>query len=241
MKCVQAASFDDIERYLTGQFSDEEQQVFEEHYFGCAECFARLEEMRAIQTAARSVKPGRRTSWWLPGLVAVAATIAVAVGLWLWRSQPKPVPQIARTPAATQPVLVAKFEAPSWKAVTLRGAADQPSLRPAMTAYQHADYASAASQLEAIVAKQPSRTEARFYLGISRILSDDRATGISELRRVIADGDTPWLEPAHFYLAKAMLMNGNVSGARAQLEQVIPIHGDFAKEARELLNKLPKN
>ena len=54
MNCVRAASFDDIERYLTDQLSDEEQQAFEEHYFGCAECFDRLEQVRAVQAAARS-------------------------------------------------------------------------------------------------------------------------------------------------------------------------------------------
>lgn len=236
MKCVRPASFDDIERYLASRLSDEEKQAFEDHYFGCAECFARLEELRTIQEAARTVKPARRPNRWLPGALSIAAAVALAAGLWIWHSQPKPQPAIAHAPG--QPVLVAQFEAPPWNAVTLRGASDQQSLRPAMSAYRSGDYAGAARQLEAVLTKQPSLTEARFYLGISRVLSGDRAAGTAELQHVIAAGDTPWLEPARFYLARTLLAAGDRAAAIAQLQQVVAIHGDLATPAQQLLDTL---
>ena len=243
MKCVQAASVDDIERYLTGQLPDEEQQAFEEHYFGCAECFARLEGVRAIQTAARTVKPHSGSRWWMQGTLGLAAALAIAVGLWFWWSGAR---RVASPPLATtaQPsdrlALLARFDPPSWSPTTLRGGspAQSSSFRAAMKIYQGDDYAAAAQQLRKVVAQQPSFTEARFYLGISSIVSGDSPAGIEQLRRVVADGDTPWREQARFYLAKALIGTGDRAGARSQLEQVVAIRGDLAAEAQTLLGAL---
>ena len=107
-----------------------------------------------------------------------------------------------------------------------------------MIAYQRGDYAGAASQLDGVLAKQPSLTEARFYLGISRVLSGDRAAGTAELEKVIAAGDTPWLEPARFYLARTLLLTGDRAGAIHQLRQVVAIHGDLGTQAQQLLATL---
>jgi Putative zinc-finger len=243
MKCVQPASVDDIERYLTGLLPDEQQQAFEEHYFGCAECFARLEAMRAIQTAARTVKPRSRSRWWMPGALGLAAALALAVGLWFWWSgarTPRPAPVARSEQPSDRLVLLARFDPPSWSPVTLRGGgpAQSSSFRAAMKTYQAGNYAAAAEQLETVVARQPSLTEARFYLGISSIMSGNRTAGIDQLRHVVAEGDTPWLEQARFYLAKALIGSGDLAGATSQLEQVVAIRGDFAGESQKLLAAL---
>jgi len=243
MKCAQAASAEDTERYLTGQLPDEEQEAFEEHYFGCAECFARLEAMRAIQTAARTVKPHAGSRWWMPGALGIAAALAIAVSLWLWWGNTRravPSPLVRATQPADRLALLARVDPPSWSPLTLRGSgpAQSSSFRAAMKIYQSGDYAAAARQLDGVVAQEPALTEARFYLGISSIVSGNSAAGIEQLRRVVAEGDTPWLEQARLNLAKALIAGGDRAGARAELEQVAAIRGDLAGEARKLLDAL---
>src|ERR1043166_6530956 len=40
-----------IERCVTGALSDSERDELEEHYFGCEECFHKLQTYRAVQSA----------------------------------------------------------------------------------------------------------------------------------------------------------------------------------------------
>jgi len=239
MSCVQA-SIEDIERYLTGLLPEDEQQVFEEHYFGCAECFSRLEAVRAIQTAARTVKPSAGSGWWMRGVLGIAAALVVATGLWHWSSTKQPAASNPGVPSKL--VLLAKFDAPSWTPMTLRGAGSTQSeaFRAAMQTYQAGNFPAASQQLRAVVSAQPALTEARFYLGISSIESGNRNDGIEQLKQVVAAGDTPWLEQARFYLAKALIGAGDVAGAKSQLEQVTAIRGDLAGEAQKLLDALAR-
>jgi TolA-binding protein len=241
MKCLRPASDDDFERYLIGQMTDAEQQAFEEHYFGCDECFGRLEALRTIQSAARAVKSRKAPRWWPQGAVGIAAAVAIAAGLWLeyGRRPPPPVRPSASLPTqrSDQFAELARFEAPTWNPVIVRGASEARSkaVREAMKTYHAGDYRSAARQLRAV---HPQTPEVEFYLGICDIESGDVAAGAAGLRRVIADGDTPWLEQAHFYLAKALLGSGDTAGASDQLKQVLAIHGDYAGEATKLLSAL---
>ena len=241
MKCPRPASDDDLERYVLGQMTDAEQQAFEEHYFGCDECFGRLETLRIIHSAARTVKTRSSPRWWLQGAAGIAAAVAIAVGLWLayGRHPRAPVQRSASVPAvkSDQFAELARFEAPSWNPVIVRGGGSTPSkaVREAMRTYQAGDFRSAAQQLRAV---RPRTPEVAFYLGICEIESGNTAAGAQGLRQVIAAGDTPWLEQAHFYLAKALLGTGDAPGARAELRQVLTIHGDYASESTKLLSAL---
>lgn len=239
MKCFQAASVDDIERYLTNRFSEEEQQAFEEHYFGCAECFEKLETVRVIQMAARRVQPRAGSAWWMSGALGLAAALAIAVGLWFWWSDAHrlvsaPVARVTPSAPPDKFALLARFDAPRWPQMRLRGGdgAHTGSFRTAISAYHHGDFATAAQRLA------PVNAEARFYLGISLILSGNRAAGTAQLQRVIAGGDTPWLEQARFYQAKALIGTGDLAAARPQLQQVVAAGGDLAGNAQKLLDAL---
>ena len=46
-----AADSDNAERYVLGQMGEAEQASFEEHYFGCDECFASVQTLQQMQTA----------------------------------------------------------------------------------------------------------------------------------------------------------------------------------------------
>ena len=61
---------------------------------------------------------------------------------------------------------------------------------------------------------------------------------ISSLRATVALGDTPYLEDAKFYLAKAYLRRADIRSARSELLQVVELHGEREQDARALLARL---
>ena len=84
------------ERYLLGEFSPEEREAFEEHYFDCPECAGDVRAAAAFRANARAVfrdKPmplavrtERRNSWreffaFRPAMISVAANAVLLIGL----------------------------------------------------------------------------------------------------------------------------------------------------------------
>lgn len=128
--------------------------------------------------------------------------------------------------------LLAHFEPPEYDASDNAGGS--PDFRAAMEHYRKRDYAGAVSGLRAAAQAEPRSVEARFYLAICLLLTNDRPGGIQLLKDVTAGGDTPYLEPARFYLAKALLREGNLAGADLQLRIIIEMHGKLKKQAQAL-------
>ena len=123
------------------------------------------------------------------------------------------------------------FFPPTYRAIV--GSPVSAGFRDAIAHYKNRDYAAAIPGL----ATEPD-IEARFYLGICYLYTGKRDNGIAELRKVIAAGDTPYLERSHFYLAKGMIGAGDLPGARQQLDQTIALHGDLDQQAEGLLARL---
>ena len=107
-----------------------------------------------------------------------------------------------------------------------------------MDQYRKRDYAGAAARLRAAVEAHPQSVEARFYLGICLLLTNDRTGGGEQLRSVVGAGDTPYLERAHFYLAKALIGQRDIQGASQQLKNVVAMHGELEKQAQVLLSQI---
>jgi len=93
-----------VERYARNQLTPEEQQAFEEHFFGCEECFQKLQEMERfvagvrdagdrglLKETARPTAMGR-SRWFLPALAAAtcAALFSAASG-WMYLHE---IPQL---------------------------------------------------------------------------------------------------------------------------------------------------
>ena len=92
-----------IERYVRNQLPDEERQAFEEHFFGCDDCFEKLQVAERFvagvrDAARRGTLSGevevRSPSWtwsgWLApafGLSASAALLLAAFSGWMYFSQ----------------------------------------------------------------------------------------------------------------------------------------------------------
>jgi TolA-binding protein len=186
------------------------------------------------------IKPENRFWIWIYGFTAFIMLVAMSVFGWLaWTSREEPgVGRVAgarpQNNAITIPderfELLAAFEAPEPGA--------PKSFQTAMAHYTKQDYAGAASALRAVTDAKPDFVPARFYLGISLLLSGNRIGGIQELRGLTDAGDSPYLERARFYLAKGLIAEHDIHRAQQQLEDLIAQHGDLEKQAAVLLAQI---
>jgi hypothetical protein len=252
--------------YLLGRLGEEDKDAFELHFLECAECFERLEALRALQGELVRLRPAIERAAitrarprlvgpvvWAAGL---AATLVMAVvGLRLW-SGPGPVTRpsdsspasssTAPPPASAPPrpgptslEALASFDPPAYRPPTLRGeGAPLPALRSAMDRYTARDWKGAVAGLREAARGTPEDPEVLFFLGVAELLAGEPRRGVETLGQVVALGDSPYLEEARFYRAKGMLQRGDVAGARRELTALIGLQGDLEQQARALLHRL---
>jgi len=129
---------------------------------------------------------------------------------------------------------LARFDPPEYETSEADSAKGFHQFQAAMEDYRKRDYARAIPRLSAAAQSQPQSVEARYYLAICLLLTNDRPDGIQLLKDVTASGNTPYLESARFYLAKALLGEGNLAGADLQLRIIVEMHGKLEKQAQLL-------
>ena len=265
MDCDRVAREDVLESYLGDRLSPEDRETFEQHYFECERCFDDLRLLESIRTelgpAAAGSKPSTRTgSNWLAPAAGLAAVIVLASAVVLWRSRdvsvappeaganrtvseipapnPTPAPQPPTTPRPSLQEL-ARVEPAPYEPLTFRSApAEAASFRRGMERYQQADYRGALVDLRAAQDLAPDAPHVHFFLGVSHLLLGKDTDAVDQLRTTIALGDSPYLEEAHFYLAKAFLRQKNLDAAERQLQELIALGGPSSGEARQLIAQL---
>jgi tetratricopeptide (TPR) repeat protein len=267
MDCARVAREEIVENYLLGRLPEEDRVAFEEHYFECEPCFDELRTMRAAreELARAGVEADSRThtfwGWKAVAGFATAAIIIIGVALSLREPSPAPretttattstQPQTTRTetqaPAAKTPAeptleQLARVEAFPYEPVPLRGPLDEATqrFRHGMERYRKADYRSAIDELRGARKLDPDAAHISFFLGVSQLMTGQDVAAIDSLRQTIALGDSPYLEEAHFYLAKAYLRRKDLDAAEAQLNQVIQLRGSEREEARRLLAQIER-
>ena len=252
MTCEEVERDELIEHYVLGRLAKEQQEAFEDHYFNCSRCLERLrivEETRGeLATEAVAVRP-RRWRRAAAGLAAAAAlVVAIRVGQDVWRgSETSPVPSAPGAdvalpaPAATpgQPP-AGTIDLPPYTPPRLRATATnaQRVFRDAMTSYAAGNCGAATPGLRRSLTIDESLTPARFYLAACELQAGRVDDAVANLQRVIARGESPYLEDAHFFLAKARIRQGDTAAARQELARVIALRGDRRAEAQRLLDQL---
>ena len=246
MTCGEVERGELAERYVLGQLDERQQEAFEDHYFDCAAC---LEQVRALQDArealaADAVRAPRRTWPRLAGVLATAAAVilAVRVGQELWNSSDTPpsssVPRadvVLPAPPARARIVLPPYTPPRLRAVP--GDA-QRVFREAMVSYVAADCTGALPGLQRAVSLDVSLLQARFYLAACELHEARTNEGAANLERVIAAGESPYLEDARFLLAQARIEQRDIEGARQELRRVIALQGDRREQAQRLLDEL---
>jgi tetratricopeptide (TPR) repeat protein len=150
-----------------------------------------------------------------------------------------PVSQPARQPVVALSVL-ARVEPPVYIPLTLRGPRDEAAEKfdAAMRRYADGDFAGALPGLASAARLNPKAANAVFFLAVCQLLTDRPEDAVEGFQRTIALGESPYLEEAHFYLAKTRLRQGDVAAARQELERTIRRRGRLETEARTLLAQL---
>lgn len=132
-----------IERYVRKQLAEEERKAFEEHFFGCDDCFGKLQVTERFvaglrDAARRGVLAGevegrtRGSSWsrWLVlafGLSACAALVLAAFSGWLYFSQiPKMREQLSQSTADLRAQQAARAALERQIASSIRAEANLP-------------------------------------------------------------------------------------------------------------------
>jgi tetratricopeptide (TPR) repeat protein len=151
-----------------------------------------------------------------------------------------PAPTQAKPPASPPVValsVLARVAPPPYAPAALRGPNDEAGGKfdAAMRLYVKGDYAGALNGLEAAVALEPNAPQYAFFLGACQLLTDRADLAVAELQKAVAIGESPYLEEAHFYLAKARLRQGDIQLAREELQRTIERRGRLETEARRLL------
>jgi len=288
MDCARVAQEEILEGYLLGRLSEKDRDAFEEHYFECAQCFEEVRTLQAVRSelAEPRIKPESRTplffGWRAAAWAATLAIVLLGLALWLRqpasssrettiaRTSPQPPPEPSqRRPTETtghsEPSIaqLAQFEPPRYEPTSLRGPRDEASQRfsVGMEHYLKADYTDAVEDLRAARQMDPDAAHVSFYLGVSELLLGHTDAATDLLQQTIALGDSPYLEDAHFYLAKAFLqpkyaslvspavgregtkvvaMEATFDRAEAQLNQVIKLRGPRSEEAKRLLAEIER-
>lgn len=260
MTCEQVVRGEVTEKYVLGQLSEAEQQAFEQHYFECARCFDELETYRGLQEGLKQAAPviqresvaQRAVFPWMRAAAAAGVLLAIGIGYWLERPRPAspppsarpimPAPKVQRPPATRVPSLseLAEVRPPSYTPVVLRGPSDEATQRfhKAMQHYMKRDYAGAIPGLRVASKLSPKAADINFFLGICYLLTEQTDAAIGQLRRTSALGDSPYVEEAYFYLAKAYLRKSDLESARRELKKAIEFQQNHKNEARELLDHL---
>jgi tetratricopeptide (TPR) repeat protein len=97
------------------------------------------------------------------------------------------------------------------------------------------DYAGAIPGLRAAAGLRPDAPQYAFFLGACQLLTNQVDPAVADFQRAIALGESPFLEEARFYLAKARLRQGNLPAARDELARTIERRGRLEEDARQLL------
>ncbi|MEO8076242.1 MAG: tetratricopeptide repeat protein [Acidobacteriota bacterium] len=255
-----------VERYVSGDMADDEQALFEEHFFSCDACLARVQGLQALQhalpaTATAPAAPGRS---WARSRWLVTAAASLLVGVTLWQTQrliaPLPAPVSSEAPRAAvipvtpppdplsqpgppvQPELerMAAIAAPRYVSLPTRSAedADATAFRAAMSRYGAGQYDEAAKDLRAVTTRSPALAHAQFFLGISELMAGRIVPARAALQKASASAERPYADEAHFYLAKAALREGHAADAERELKIALARDAGPRGEAARLLKQL---
>lgn len=104
----------------------------------------------------------------------------------------------------------------------------------AVRLYDAGAYDAATMGFYKATAAQPDAAAPHFYLGICYWMTGDVRVAIQELRIAATLRQPEFVEPAHLYLAKAYLRQGDSINATRELDQVLNGNGAMKPQAQQL-------
>jgi hypothetical protein len=236
------AACDDCRR-LAGAFARAESEPADR---AAVEALWRRLSPHVEATRPRKARPRRLFLW---AWAAVPAAAAVVIAIFLARppqthllSLRPPSPPAA---PALDLTLLARLEPPPLELPledllvtrSTGGAGLAPGLTAAFQAYQRGDHAGAAQQFDALERQGSARFEVFLYHGISLLLTRRPAEAAPLFRKAAGLADPQRRPEAQWFLAVALLLQNEVTPARAQLQAVCASGHSRAPDACGLLRQ----
>jgi len=247
--------------YVEGTLPEPELERFEEHYFDCPVCLARLEALQAVgRELARPPKaipdpPREREAWakavfaWTAwGWAAGAVAALLLVGIFTYRvletrpmtptvaqEKPRSAPQtqpVHSSPAPIQASQLADLSLPIFVAPNLRGAELDAGFEAGMKEYAKGNCRGAIEALARVSAESAEARAAELYSGACRMRLGNLADAAGLLQKVADAGDSPQQEAAIYELAQIALANNDAAKAHGFLQRAISLRGDVERQAR---------
>jgi len=107
-----------------------------------------------------------------------------------------------------------------------------------MQAYVEGRYNTAADFLEQAVPADPSAPETNFFLGICKLMLSRPAEAVDPLKNALADEKSPYVQPAHYYLAKAYVQTNHLAEAEVEFRSAAATPGRLRTEANSMLSRV---
>lgn len=228
--------------FALGELDATESGAVLAHVETCAECSRELDfladtlvaaEKRAA-TSSAPIQFSRSKSWRkrvaplaiAAGFIAALAMLAGAV-FFHW--------------FGTDYARLADRSVPRWMSAETRGPDEALAreLETAMKPYSEGNFAAAIDALTRFLDAHPGHGPALFYRGIAHIEARDHGAALRDLEEVAQNAKGFLREHARWRIANLLLADGDVAGARARLREMV--EGEFALNARELLERLPES
>jgi TolA-binding protein len=253
--CAQIEDRGLLADYVAGVLPEADWDAVEAHVIGCGRCAGALEAILAArdvlaEPAARGADAASSTPTRLFAVALLAAAAIVAAIVLVPRRTAEraitpdvaPASSTARTTISTVAPAVlalARVDPPAYAPFPVRSADEQAArFHDAMDAYVQRDFARAADRLRAVVAADSTNVQARFYLGVSLVMTDDARGAADAFRAVAAAGPSPFHDSARLLLAKAEMRAGDLDAAARTLADASRESGPHAAEAAELARQL---
>jgi hypothetical protein len=244
--------------YVEGTLPAAEAEQFEEHYFDCPVCLARLQAIQAVgQELARNPvgepEPRVRLGWpvWIWTAGAVAALLLVGIftykGLETTSAKPTVAQSAPKSPSqmqvAAQPVQLpstpvhlsqlADLTLPVFTLPNLRGESLDAHFEAGMKQYVSGNCRDAVAALAQVPAESAETRAAEFYSGACQMRLGSFASATQLLRKVADAGDSPQQEAAFYALAQIALAGNEPSTAHKYLLLTISLRGDLERRAQK--------
>lgn len=232
---------DQIQDYLDGQLSADEQAAFEQELRGNAE----LQKQTAIRREMQDVITKRLKAE--QGVPALRSTLkAVAATQNKPAAKVIPFRRIVIGLAAAAALIFAVvmsgvfnndgMELPDMEATISRGVNSDSLFNAASNAYNDKDYATSALLLEQVVSADTQSAAARYYLGLSYVGNKAWGPAVTHLAR-ISSGTSVYAGDAAYFAA---LSYENLNEKTKAMEQAlkVPQTSAYYKKAQKLLGRL---
>lgn len=203
------------DRYVAGRMAEMERIAFEDHFVTCARC---QHDVR-FASALRATTPGEASQ-----VVAIAGHAGLPANATPRGTRPRTIRwsgvalaagivAVALIRAVPSPALVALggvAEPPAYAGLAVRGTVGRGGtiFDGAMTEYSARHFATAAEGLRAALAAGQDSIPTEFFLGASLLFTGDARGAADAFDHVVAKGDSPYLDEAQLYQAKALLRLG---------------------------------